>query len=329
MSGKKFWVGGATGFLGQALVKQLRAMGHEVVAISRGGGQVGDVTVQALDSLDPAAIESSARGCDGAFYAVGKVSRRPEDTAELHRANLEATRVALPALKAAGIARVVYASTSGTIAVGTDPERRYNEDSPTPHEIISRWPYYRSKLYAEQFALAQNGPDFEVVVVNPSLLLGPGDARGSSNGDVKKLLTGSLPALTAGGIAIVDVRDAAQGMWLAFEKGRAGQRYLISAANLRCEDFFGRLARLAGVEPPKVVLPRRPKLALAGHWLYKRAVEATGATPAVDAATVDMGSHYWYCDSSRAQRELGFSPRDPQQTLRDTVEDLLEPSSFH
>ena len=321
--GRTYWVGGATGFLGQALVHRLRAAGHRVVGISRSGGKVGDVEVQALDVCDPERVTASARGCDGAFYALGKVSRDPEDAGALHKANLETTQTALPALREAGVPRVVYASTSGTIAVGTDPQRRYSEDDPTPHAIISRWPYYRTKLYAERFALEQNGDDFQVVVVNPSLLLGPGDSRGSSNQDVRRLLSGSLPALPAGGLALVDVRDAAEAMILAFEKGRAGQRYLISAANLSCSEFFGRLGRLAEVDVPKLVLPRRREAALAGHWLYKQTVGLLGIRPAVDSASVDMGSHFWYCDTSRAERELGFEPRDPQETLRETVEDLM------
>lgn len=321
---RKFWVGGATGFLGEALVKELLRSGHQVVATSKRGGEVSGIPVHAVDVCDPEAVRRSAEGCSGAFFCVGKVSRRPADAELMHQLHVRATEVALPALASAGVTRVVYASTSGTIAVGTDPKRVYDETSATPHHIITRWPYYRSKLFGEQCALAQTRPGFEVVVVNPSLLLGPGDKRGSSNTDVRRLLNGTLPALTAGGIALVDVRDAATGMRLAFERGRAGERYLLSGANLTCVDFFGRLARIANVRVPEVVLPQRPEIAGLGHWLYKSGLALVGAEPAVDAETVDMGTHFWYCDSSRARRELGFSPRETQVTLRDTIQDLLQ-----
>lgn len=321
-SPKRFWVGGATGFLGKTLVEHLAALGHVVVATSKTGGQIGNVPVASVDCLDGAAVQRSAEGCDGAFYAVGLVSRSPEDAKLLHEVNYSATRAALPALRAAGVPRVVYASTSGTVAVGTDPNQTFSEDHPTPHDIIARWPYYRSKLYAEQFAKAQNDANFQVVIVNPSLLLGPGDDRGSSTGDVRRLLAGSLPAVTGGGVSVVDVRDAAAGMLQAFERGVAGRRYLLSAANLPCSDFFGRIARIAGTEPPTTVLPANRQLAAGGHWIYRKALGLLGTTPAVDATSVDMGSHYWYCDTSRAERELGFSPRELQQTLRETISDI-------
>ncbi|MEN9582018.1 MAG: dihydrokaempferol 4-reductase [Pseudomonadota bacterium] len=320
---RRFWVGGATGFLGEALVTELLNAGHDVVPTSKRGGTAAGLVCQAVDACDAEAVRRSAEGCDGAFFCVGKVSRSAADAELLHELNVKATEVALPALAQAGVPRVVYASTSGTIAVGTDPTRVYNESSETPHSIISRWPYYRSKLFGERSALGQCREGFEVVVVNPSLLLGPGDKRGSSNRDVMRLLNGTLPALSGGGIAIVDVRDAAQGMRLAFERGRSGERYLLSAANLSCVELFGRLARIANVKAPEIVLPRHREAALLGHWLYKTSLGLVGGIPAVDAETVDMGSHFWYCDCSRALRELGFAPRDTQETLRDTVNDLL------
>lgn len=319
----RVWVGGASGFLGQALVRELRKDGHAVVAVSRGGGRVDDVAIDAVDVLDADAVARSASGCDAALFAVGKVSRDAADTEELHRLHVRATLAALPALQNAGVRRVVYASTSGTIAVGTDPNAVYSEASETPHAIISRWPYYRTKLYAEQAALRLSQPGFDVVVVNPSLLLGPGDERGSSSSDVRKLIAGTLPALPRGGLAVVDVRDVAAAMVSALTRGTGGQRYLLSAANLPFDVFFGRLARLAGVDAPKVALPRERRMALTAYWLYETALRQLGTAPAVDRSTVDMGSHFWYCDASRAVRELGFAPRDVQTTLRDTVADLL------
>jgi len=320
---KRVWVGGATGFLGKTLVETLCARGGDLVAVSKSGGRLGDVEVQPVNAHDAAAVERSAAGCELALYAIGKVSRDAADGELLHSLHVKATQIVLPALRRAGVRRVVYASTSGTIAVGTDPQCVYDEQSPTPHAVIAKWPYYRSKLYAEQAALLCDHPGFEVVVVNPSLLLGPGDSRGSSNSDVRKLLAGTLPALPRGGLAVVDVRDVASAMISALSRGRRGQRYLLSAANLPCDVFFGRLARMAGVQVPKLALPKNRDLALGVHWLYESALKRLGTRPAVDRSSVDMGSHFWYCDSSLAARELGFAPRQVQATLYDTVQDLL------
>jgi dihydroflavonol-4-reductase len=320
---RRFWVGGATGFLGAHLVKLLRREGHQVVAVSRRGGQIGDVEVRALDVLDPEAVADSARGLDGAFLATGRVSRNPEDAGLLHQSNVLGVKNALAGLRAAGIRRAVVASTSGTLAVGTSPDCVHTEDSEAPTEIILRWPYYRSKYFGEREALEANSKELEVVIVNPSLLLGPGDLRESSTGDVRQFLEGSIPAVPAGGMSFVDARDAASGMVLAFERGRPGQRYLLTAKNLTVAAFFQRLERLTGVRAPRLRLPGDRRLALGLNQLFSRTVRAIGGTPPVDEISVEMAQYYWYCSADRAKAELGWEPRDAGETLRDTVEDLI------
>jgi dihydroflavonol-4-reductase len=219
----------------------------------------------------------------------------------------------------------VVASTSGTLAVSEDPERIADEEASAPLEIVARFPYYRSKLYAEREALdANQPPSFEVVVVNPSLLLGPGDLRESSTGDVRVFLERGIPAVPAGGLAFVDVRDAALGMLLAFEHGRPGERYLLNAQNLTVAAFFQRLSRLTGVRAPRLRLPASRVLALGIAGAFERAVRAIGGEPPVDAASVEMAQYFWYCSSQKAERELGWVARDPGETLRDTVADLVE-----
>lgn len=325
----RYWVAGATGFLGSHLVRHLRSTGHEVVAVSRSGGNVDGTPVEAVDVLDARRVEESARGADGAFLAMGKVSRDPRDAEELHRTNVLATRSALAGLRAAGVRRVVHASTSGTLAIGTEPTV-FDETSPPPLEHLAKWPYYRTKYYAELEALEANSPtDFEVVIVNPSLLLGPGDLRGSSTGDVRRFLDGELLAVPRGGLSFVDVRDVATCMVSAWERGRAGERYLLGAANLPVPEFVARLARVSGVPVPVVQLPKAPGLAVSLTKAFTSVVRAIGGEPPVDTESVEMAQHYWYCDSSRAVRELGFAPRDPNDTLRDTVMDLIARGVAH
>jgi dihydroflavonol-4-reductase len=320
---KKFWVGGATGFLGGHLVRVLRAEGHQVVLAARSGGEVDDLPVEAVDVLDAAAVAKSAQGCDGAFLATGKVTRDRDAGEELHRAHVLGTRSALSGLRAAGVQRVVVASTSGTLAVSKSAEQIADETARAPLELVAMWPYYRSKVYAEREALEANTPDFEVILVNPSLLLGPGDKRESSTGDVRKFLERSIPAIPGGGIAFVDVRDAARGMWLAFERGRAGERYILNAKNMTVAAFFQRLERITGVRAPALRMPRSRPLALGVNRLFSKAIRAIGGEPPVDEVSVEMAQYYWYCSSSKAERELGFTARNPGETLRETVADLL------
>jgi dihydroflavonol-4-reductase len=324
LGSRRFWVGGASGFLGSHVARALNARGDDVVAISRSGGEVAGLPITALDVLDESAVTESARGCDGAFLCTGKVTRNREASEELHQLHVLGTRSALRALRAAGVRRVVVASTSGTLAVSKDEDRIADEGCRAPLEVIAGWPYYRSKVYGEREALEHNQPpEFEVVIANPSLLLGPGDLRESSTKDVRRFLEGTVPATPAGGIAYVDVRDAALGMLLSFDKGRAGERYILNAHNVTLAGFFQKLSRISGVRAPRLRMPSSRPLALGLGRLFTKAVEAIGGESPVDEVSLEMAQYFWYCDAAKAERELGFRPRDPGQTLLDTVDDMV------
>ncbi len=309
----RYLVTGATGFLGAHVVDALHDMGHEAVRYARSTG--GDV-------LDEGRLRREAVGCDGVFHCAGVVSRKPEDAEALYRVHVEGTRIVLDACAAAGVRRAVVASTSGVVAVGEDPEHVSTETDETPYALVSRWPYYRSKLFAEQVALERSRRGFEVVCVNPSLLLGPGDKNGSSTGDVKTFLEGGVPAVFSGGLSFVDVRDAAVAMRLAMDRGRPGERYLVGGCNLTVREFFQRLSRVSGVPAPWLPVPASRSLArLAASWV-DRAAARLGVESPIDAVSAEMAQCFWYVDSTKANVELGWTARDPSVTLHDTVADL-------
>ncbi len=330
----RYLVTGSTGFLGRHLVSVLRANGHDVVAVVRKATDVpAGVAPVRGDVLDPASIEEAATGCDGVFHCAGKVSRRPEDAEELRRVHVEGTKNVLDACIAKNVRRAVIASTSGTIAVSDDENHVATEEDEAPIALLNRWPYYRSKLFAEQAAFERNGaalPDggtFEVVSVNPTLLLGPGDVNGSSTEDVRLFLERKIPAIPPGGISYVDARDAAEAMRLAMDKGIAGRRYLLGACNLTLREFFGRLERVSGVRGPVIPMIRAKQaagIARAGARMLEQLTTRLGVPMPVDPISLDMAHFYWYLDASLAESELGWTPRDPTETLADTVKDLEE-----
>ena len=133
----KLWVAGATGFLGSHLTRTLLGCGHQVVAVSKHGGAVDDLSVAPLDILDEAAVTKSAQGVNSAFLVTGRVSRDRDDAELLHRDNVLGTEAALKGLRAAGVKRVVVASTSGTLAVSRDPDSIADETCRAPLELKS------------------------------------------------------------------------------------------------------------------------------------------------------------------------------------------------
>lgn len=328
-------VTGATGFLGAYVVAALSKRGDEVVALVRDpssplarklAAQPG-VTLATGDVLDAASIEAAAAGCTAVLHCAGKVSRASADALAMTQVNVEGVATVLAACERAGVRRAVLASTSGTIGVSTDPNAVADETTPTPLELINKWPYYRSKLYGERIALdflkSKASSGFELVIVNPALLLGPGDMHGSSTEDVRRALENRMPVVPAGGYAFVDARDAAEGMVLALDKGRAGQRYLLVSCNCPIRTFYSRVARVAGHDATVFSLPDSKLVKSATRWLVKRAHEVLGQDDALpDAVSIEMAQHYWYVDSTLAENELGWQPRDPMITLADTVADL-------
>jgi len=320
-------VTGGTGFLGGHLVSLLLRRGEEVRVLTRvstpelaaSGAQVCEGSL-----LDREVLARALDGVTRVYHCAGLVSRDPEVGPEMFRVHVDGTRLLLEEARRAGVRRVLVTSTSGTIAV-TPHDEISTEDSPYRIETVRRWPYYLSKIFQEKLALelaADGGP--EVVVVNPSILFGPGDVRLSSTGDVLRFLEGKIPLVPSGGINFVDARDAAAGAILAMEQGRPSARYLLGGPNWTIAEFFARLARVSGVRAPIARIPdgaARFGAAVVEGFFRLRGGDAKAP---IDRESVEIAQHFWYCDSSRARDELGWEPRDPMETLDDTVAFLRE-----
>jgi dihydroflavonol-4-reductase len=313
-------VTGATGFLGEHLCRVLVDRGHTVRGLARTRSAVlADLGVELVrgDVLAGPELDRALDGVAAVFHLAGAVSRDPDDAQRMMRLHVDGTRRVLERMAEARVPRMVLASTSGTIGVSKD-EAILDESAPYAEEIVAGWPYYASKIYQERLAFEHGKRlGIEVIAVNPSLLLGPGDRRLSSTGDVRKFLKRQIPTIPDGGVSFVDARDAAEAIATALERGRPGERYLLGGPNWTTKEFFARLGRVANVAPPRLKLP--PSWARWGASAMEELYRWRGKEPPVDRISVEMAEHYWWIDSSKAERELGFAARDPQLTLVDTV----------
>ncbi|HEX7597866.1 MAG TPA: NAD-dependent epimerase, partial [Polyangia bacterium] len=184
------------------------------------------------------------------------------------------------------------------------------------------WGYYSSKLYQERAARQICADRIELVMVNPSLLLGPGDVRMGSTRDVLSFLSGDIRLVPPGGINFVDARDVAAIIPVAMEKGRPGERYLLGGHNMSFAEYFDRIERVSKEYHPRMKAP--------GRWSV-RAVQAQsalfralGRTSPIEPASVDQATHFWYFESNKACEELGFAPREATETIFDTIQYIRE-----
>jgi len=318
----KLLVTGATGFLGSSLVPLLVEAGHEVRIVTRATeSPFAGVELFSGDLRNPETARRALASREGLYHLAGLVSRDPKDGHKMYELHVDGTRRLLAEAERVGLARVVLASSSGTIGV-SPTERIATEEDDYPIETVGRWPYYLSKIYEEKIALESAKRGLPVVILNPSLLLGPGDARLSSTRDVFRFLQGRIPAVPRGGISFVDVRDAAQVFLAALTRGNLGERHLFGAANWHFSEFFARLGRIARKPPPPLRLPSSVQIASA--HLLERWARARDKEPDLLAADVEMGACFFFIDSSKSERLLGFRPRDPLETLSETVRYVRE-----
>ncbi|QSQ19671.1 NAD-dependent epimerase/dehydratase family protein [Pyxidicoccus parkwayensis] len=315
----KLLVTGGTGFLGTHLVPRLVAAGHSVRLIGRSqpsGPQYAGTEYVAGDLKDRDAVRRSLQGVDAVYHLAGLVSFQPKDARKMFELHVDSTRELLRDVREAGVKRVVLASTSGTIAVSKE-ERVGTEDDDYPITVVGRWPYYLSKIYEEKLALEYcRKHGIPLVVLNPSLLMGPGDDRLSSTWTVVKFLNEEIPAMPGGGISFVDARDAADAFVNALTRGEVYGRHLLGV-NLSMVDFFKRLERITGVPAPRLRLPSQ--MNVLGSKLLERWAKVRGTKPVLDPQEVEIGEHWFWLDASKAEAELGFRARDIHETLSETV----------
>ena len=319
----KYFVTGATGFIGGEIVKQLIGRGHKVVALVRSPEKA--VMLKALgvemhtgDITDRETLKTPMAGVDGVFHVAAwhEVGVK-EPLADV--INVDGTRNVLNTMRALEIPRGVYTS---SVAVFSDtkgrvPDETYRYDGPHLSE------YDRAKWIAH-YRVAQ--PKIEeglpLSIVMPGLVYGPGDTSGMRTALVD-LLRGRLP-MTPARTAFCwgHVEDTARGHILAMEKGRSGEHYIITGPRHTFQEAFEIAARLARVRAP--ILHPGPRTMRAVAALMGLVGRFANLAPAftAEALRVLAGTTYFGANE-KAVRELGFTVRPLEEGLAQTLEHEL------
>ena len=317
----KTLVTGGTGFLGRAVAMELLAAGREVRVLARQPDHpalVGlKVEVARGDLRDPVSLATAVRGCQRVFHVAADYRLWVPDPEAMYAINVQGTKNLLAAAAEAGVTRMVYTSTVGTLGNPGDGTPGTEETPVGLADMVGH--YKRSKFLAEQAVLEVARQGFPVVLVHPSAPVGPWDSRPTPTGQmIVDFLKGRMPAYLETGLNLVHVRDVAQGHLLAEKKGRGGEKYILGNQNLSLSEIFQVLANITGLSAPRVRLPYRPILALSyldEFW----ATYVSHKPPRMPVAAVKMAKKFMYFDSGKAVRELGLPQTPVRQALEDAV----------
>ena len=213
--------------------------------------------------------------------------------------------------------RIVFVSSSGTVGCSDDASYSPDESAPWCEDIVREWPYYISKIRAEEASRAiADETGTELVIMRPPVMLGPGDHRFRSTSSVIRAMDSSIPLVMKGGMNFCDIRDVANAMVCAATLSSPQPVYNLPGNESTLEEFFVGVGRAAGVERRWIQAPTR--LLLFAARLNSRLTNPFSLLP--DPVVIEMASRYWGISSLYAEQELGYRSRNPDVTLRDTVE---------
>lgn len=322
LRGRKVVVTGASGHLGANLLPRLLAAGAQVRVLvhqkslpAPPGAAPVDVEAVPGDVLDPASLARAFEGAELVFHLAARISIVGDQGGRVTAVNVEGARNVARAARAAGARRLVHVSSVHAFDHG-DPASPLTETAPRP---TPRHPAYdRSKAAGEAAVREAAGDALEVVVGNPTGIIGPDDHAPSRMGRVLiDLQRRRLPALTPGGFDWVDARDVSDALIALADRGRPGEGYLLGGRWASMRALADAAAAITGVPAPRFSAPAW--VASATAPLVSALFQALGREPLYTPEAlhaVFKGSRDVRTDKARA--ELGYTPRPLEDTLRDT-----------
>jgi dihydroflavonol-4-reductase len=310
---------GGSGLIGGALATRLVERGDDVLALARSAEAEQALAARGArvirgDVLDEDAMAAGMAGCALVYHVAGVNTMCPTDPAALLRVNVQGAEAAIRAAARADVPRVVLTSSASSLGEPAGTVGR--EDSPHRGSYLSV--YERSKHEGEIAAFAEaRRTGVELVSINPSSVQGPGRAGGTGRIMIA-YLNGRLRAFVDTQISIVDIADCVEGHLLGAERGRAGERYVLSGATISSKEALEIVSELSGIRHSVRLLPR--PVAQAAGTLIGGAFRVRGKTPPVCREMVRTLLHGHRYDGSRATRELGLQYTPVTETFRRTIE---------
>lgn len=319
---RKVFVTGGTGFVGAHVVRKLCERGDRVVALVRSNSNtslIDDLPVHKVigDITDSNSLPEPMKHAEEVYHIAADYRLWARDPRDIYLSNVEGTRNVLDAAMKTEAATIIYTSTVGCLGIPRDGSPGDETTPVTRDELIGH--YKKSKYDAEQIALEFADKGLNVVIVNPSTPVGPGDIKPTPTGKIiVDYLKGKMPGFVDTGLNLIAVKDVAEGHLLAAEKGVVGQKYILGNRNMTLEEILRTLAVITDRKPPTMRIP---------HWFaYATAIADTvksriqGKEPDIPIEGALMARKKMYFSSAKAVRELGL----PQSSVEDALAEAVE-----
>lgn len=318
-------VTGATGFLGSHIAGALARAGHQVRILRRTHSkllvlqeQMADHPFETIigDILDEASLAKACAGIDWVFHTAAVADYLFTDEDWLLRVNIEGTRRILEAASAAGVRRFIFTSSASSIGPRVNGGPATESD---PFRLDQKsFPYAWSKLQAEGICAEFVQKGLDIVILNPTIIIGPGDLNliaGNLMRLVKKL--GPFAPVTAGGASLIDVRDAARLHIAATECGQPGERYLLGTENWSAAQSFALIAKVLNLPKPRLYIPT-PILNMLVSAI--EILQLLGLPIRVNIGNMRQYSKKFYYDCRKANETFGPPMIDIRQSLQDSYD---------
>jgi len=313
-------VTGASGHIGNNVVRALLARGGRVRVLVRAeSGSLEGLDVERVrgDVLERASLDAAFAGVDLVYHFAATVSIDPADGARVTRTNTVGPRNVADACLAHRVKRLVHASSVHALTPGgsngvTDERCAPNLDPGAPA-------YDRSKAAGEAEIRAGIARGLDAVIVNPTGVIGPHDYIPHLAGRALiDMYLGKLPMNVAGGFNWVDARDVATAAIAAGERGRTGERYLLSGHWAPMPAIADIMREATGRRGPRLIAPLW--LAKLGLPFIAAYAKLTGSQPLYTTPSLRALTEHRMCDNAKARAELGFAPRPLKRTIVDTYD---------
>jgi nucleoside-diphosphate-sugar epimerase len=322
----KIFVTGGTGFIGTRLINKLIRRGHTIHVLRRRGSNIdglGDEGIRLfvgdLENCD--SLRKGMEGCQQVYHLAAYAKNWARDSTVYYRNNVDRFCDVCEVAKSLGVERMVVTSTVVTCGPSAPgmmaDERRYCSVAECCTD------YQRSKTIAEKQALEYAHQGFPVVIVNPTRVYGPG--KMTEGNSVSRMIDlydrGRFPFLLNQGVNIGNyafVDDVVQGLILAMEKGRIGERYILGGENVSLKQLFELMDEIGGKGHFRINIP--PRVALLYSYLEEKKTEWFGDYPLITAGWVKTFLQDWTYSSTKAEKELGYKVTSLREGIRITLE---------